>query len=120
MKVPQCPNCKHTSFEIYYVKRYRKDKSEASTFKEYATELYELENQVPQETPTLQVEGTVYQLPTNTIIYSSSSSVQLLSESTIPVSSPPRSDYLQVVLECSHCGYTIVINMDEWKLLNSI
>jgi len=118
MKVPQCPNCKHTSFKIHYVKRYRK--GENSTFKEYAKELYELELETNSNTFPLQVEGTVYQFPSNTMVYSSNSTVELQIESTVPVSFPPQLNYLQIVLECNHCGYTVVINIDEWKLLHTI
>ena len=117
MKVPQCPNCKHTSFKVHYVKRYKKSKDQ--TFKEYAKEVYEQETFTYQDTPSFQAEGAEYPIP-DTITFSSNSTFELSLSSTISIVSPSLLDYLQIILECTHCGYTIVINIDEWKLLHAI
>jgi len=122
IRIPLCPNCKHTDFRITWVKRYKKEKSTFS-FRDYAREILRRESQKNTYEGTI-VNGTVWTdwfsiYPTGTITINASNSSSSTAAKHIMLESLLR-DFVQLVLECKNCGYTVTINIDEWGLANEL
>ncbi|RLI97232.1 MAG: hypothetical protein DRP00_04360 [Candidatus Aenigmatarchaeota archaeon] len=122
-KIPICPNCKHTDFKVQWVKRYRN--VENISFREYARKIYEkrINTSTYEGTIEIGLPGTLwsstYYVTDNTTVVGTVGSSKFLTtvESTVE---DLLKDFIQLVMICKNCGYTVVINIDEWRLANEL
>ncbi len=118
-KIPLCPNCKSTVFDIKWVRRYKKDKN-TSSFKEVAKDkLEEVKREYEYSGSLIPIiEDTISPFTsTFSTIYTTTSFMTTTMEYALE-SLAKR--YIQLVLKCKYCGFTVTINIDEWRLAHEL